>query len=665
MRTPFLFLLMLSLCCSVSLVASAAPTEKIQNLIEEAKHSKVSEQTQWRRLLHFTSRSPSESEVDGPNFFLAKDGKKNPEHELELTLRYLLADPTFAPEKLQGANSGSSAEANNAEVAAEQSQAVCRYPARNFYLRGLLEKKWKEISGEKWPEGNCPRFQRWFSTLRGPSISLVFSGYYLNSPSSAFGHTFLRINKSLSADRSQRHELLDYGVNYAANVAPNENAIVYAFRGLFGLFPGTFSTMPYYYKVREYNNAESRDLWEYELSLTSAQVDFFIMHLWEIGPTYLDYWYLTENCSYQVLVLLEVADPNLDIGSHLNKYVIPADTVHTATEIPGLVRRFNVRPSIRAELFSRVNLLNDEEQSEVIENYKSQSISEKTLQREPNSQAQVLDTLADYVDYRHQTDVQIKDSKPALFKNKALAARSRLNVITPQLEVKTNALDQPHVAHKSLRAAVGLRGSQEQSWLWLQYRFAYHDQLDPAGGYPDYSEIYFGDLQASVDDTKKKFEFEKFTVVEVVSHSPWMKFSPDMSWRIRIGADRLKWLDCYNCHAPLIAGGPSYTFLLSEEPRLTVNMGVRAFAYTTLSAPGNRIFVSVGPEIRWRMRWTPMQISLLEGSLYRDQNREGAQENKLITLAHQYSFNLSDGLRFYWTDRQWERVGGIDWLHYY
>mgnify|MGYP000400942330 CR=1 FL=1 len=106
-------------------------------------------------------------------------------------------------------------------------------------------------------------------------MSLVFSAYNVSSPSSAFGHTLLRVSKEkLSAKSNKRkYELLDYGINYAASIPEGTNPMLYAFGGMGGIFPGNFSSVPYYYKIREYNDYEARDIWSYELNLSQEEVD--------------------------------------------------------------------------------------------------------------------------------------------------------------------------------------------------------------------------------------------------------------------------------------------------------------------------------------------------------------------------------------------------------
>ena len=40
--------------------------------------------------------------------------------------------------------------------------------------------------------------------------------------------------------------------------------------------------MPYYRKVKEYGDFESRDLWEYELDLNPEESRFMVEHIWEM-----------------------------------------------------------------------------------------------------------------------------------------------------------------------------------------------------------------------------------------------------------------------------------------------------------------------------------------------------------------------------------------------
>jgi len=59
--------------------------------------------------------------------------------------------------------------------------------------------------------------------------------------------------------------LLSFAVNYAART-DETNGFAYAIKGVFGFYPGYYSLLPYYVKVREYNDLERRDVWEYPLA---------------------------------------------------------------------------------------------------------------------------------------------------------------------------------------------------------------------------------------------------------------------------------------------------------------------------------------------------------------------------------------------------------------
>ena len=83
-----------------------------------------------------------------------------------------------------------------------------------------------------------------------------------------YGHTLLRID---ARDQDERTRLLAYAFNSAAAVQ-EPNGLTFAVQGLLGGYPGTFSVLPYYVKVREYTDLENRDLWEYELALETHEV---------------------------------------------------------------------------------------------------------------------------------------------------------------------------------------------------------------------------------------------------------------------------------------------------------------------------------------------------------------------------------------------------------
>src|SRR5690606_16042676 len=132
-------------------------------------------------------------------------------------------------------------------------------------------------------------------------------------------------------------------------------------KGLLGMFPGVYRRIQYFYKVREYNDYESRDIWEYELALTPAEVLTVCAHIWELGSTYFDYYYLDENCSYHILGALEVARPDIELLAHVRFPALPVDTLRALYQNEGLVRSVHYRPSARTAFTERIGRLEPEE----------------------------------------------------------------------------------------------------------------------------------------------------------------------------------------------------------------------------------------------------------------------------------------------------------------
>ncbi|HEY5284984.1 MAG TPA: DUF4105 domain-containing protein, partial [Polyangia bacterium] len=164
----------------------------------------------------------------------------------------------------------------------------CRFPARWSWLKQELA-----IDVQRLPERPCPMFARWRQAIAPEKVTLVYSSAYINSPASMYGHTFLRLSRRTGAG----NKLIDYIVNFAADVTTN-NGFLYAIEGLMGGFQGRFFVMPFYVKIQEYSNIESRDLWEYELALTGAEAERLVAHTWETRSTHFNYYFVTENCSY-------------------------------------------------------------------------------------------------------------------------------------------------------------------------------------------------------------------------------------------------------------------------------------------------------------------------------------------------------------------------------
>ncbi len=594
---------------------------------------------QWIKLLHYQKSlfGGYSGKIRNQSFYLnSTNGDTNPEAEFQTAFQ------TFSQAAMPQSQ------------LTEEKNPFCRFPARAQWFRKYLPTETKH-----WPKAVCPKFDAYLMGLSGESISLVFSAYFLNNPSSAFGHSFLRINKSPGKD-GQRFELLDYGINFAANVDTN-NPIVYAFKGLMGGFSGSFTSIPYYFKVREYNNAESRDLWEYELNVDRDFVDLFIGHLWEVGPTDIKYYYLSENCSYWVLAIVDAVDPRFDIMDRINNFVIPSDTIRTAWETPGLVKTFKFRPSVHTEMVYRLKDMTNEEKREMLEIVKTKKIEFSGFSEE--QKRKTLDAALDFYEYRNPTEIQIQSSPEAQFKNQLLSSRSQVNLVSPPLNITPSELDKPHLSHPSRRISLGAIGSnQNGNFFHFQYRFSLHDQLDPIQGYPEYAEIIFGDFDFTYSQKSGKTELERFTLFEVLANTEFSQIEPHISWRVRVGADRLRITDFLGCHGGTFELGGGLTTGIGFGETVLLYAGAKGVTHYLPSCE-NRFILGAGPNARIRFKFHPRWMGLAEG-YWRFDNQE-TKSYREVSIGTQWSANQIWGIRGQLIEKNREQNAQLDWVYYF
>ena len=279
----------------------------------------------------------------------------------------------------------------------------------------------------------------------------------MNAPASAFGHTLLRINKDATAKSGKRFELLDQGINFAA-VMTTQNPVIYAVKGVFGFFRGTFTSVPYYFKVREYNDHEKRDLWEYDLNLTQSEMDLMVAHVWELGPSYYDYYYLDENCSYHMLTILEAAAPRLHLVDQLPSIVIPVDTVRALYNEKDFVTNIQFRPSVYRQFDTRLQRLSASDAR-----WLKKIVAAKDAGQVAGAPVEVLSMPIKWIFLIPRSITLIMKSKELrdgdagalAWKQNVLQARSA--ILKPGRELAPYPKgDEPHAGHHSRRVGLGV-----------------------------------------------------------------------------------------------------------------------------------------------------------------------------------------------------------------
>jgi len=524
--------------------ATGESQQYLGTLIQQARNARLFEAPLWRTLVHYKKKQLfwTESQVDDPDFFLSKNGKTNPQAELEATL------VAFYSKKAVGAT---------------KLEPQCRFPARYEWLKRQLN-----FDDTRLQPALCEQVQKYREAVDADHLTVVFPSTHPNSPSSMFGHTLLRIDKK---DQTDDTRLLAFTLNYAALIPPQHDALSYAALGLTGGYTGRFIVMPYYMKLREYGQIENRDLWEYELNIPHDDVEFVLKHAFELAYTYFDYYFFSENCSYHLLSLLDVLYADHPMTAEYDfSWTIPVDTLKTLAR-RGLIKDARFYPSQARTITERRALLNKSERAVALQ--ASQNGIDESLgkleQFEAESQMRILDLLTEYQRYNKvEKSEEIVSSKLNSAERKTLALRSKIRLPTPRLVIPPPGA-QPNHGHGTSRmgiAAGGIPGQgSDMNYSSLTWRAAYHDLLDPSQGFVSNSGLSFMDVDVRHYVQLEKTVLQRLTVLDIRSLEPRDEFFKNTSWRATIGYERADHTPAATNDWNLSAGGGGgYTYNLAE-----------------------------------------------------------------------------------------------------
>jgi hypothetical protein len=557
--------------------APAADPAYLAELVARARELKLAERPEWRKLVHYEPDllGPGvHALLDNRDFYLSPEGKSRPQSELEATLAAFFSEVTETKDR---------------------QNPQCQFIARRAWLDEELR-----FDRARLPMQDCPRFREWHAALNGEKLTLVFASAYINNPSSMYGHTLLRVD---ARDQNERTRLLAYAVNSAATT-DERNGLTFAVQGLIGGYPGTFSILPYYMKVREYSDLENRDLWEYELNLAPHEVERVLRHLWELLPAYYWYYFFDENCAYYLLGLLQVARPELELTRPFRWWALPADTVRILAEQPGLVAKTTYRPANATLIAARLETMSKEERTIAKDLSREKARASDALRNlRPDQRAAVLETAHDYLNYQRATG-KSDVADPARLARQLLVERSAVDA--PSQAPRLKLPPRPEEGHGTSRAHLAAGRRDGQNFQELGFRATYHDVMDTDAGYVKGAQIQFFDTAFRHYDGGGT-RLERFVPVDILSLAPRDDFFQPRSWRVSGG-----WRRTFirNGAEPLVAGvdgGAGATFESADHRILVYGLAEAALrVHHELDnghsiGAGARIGALVDPTPRWRI----------------------------------------------------------------
>ncbi|WP_207864748.1 DUF4105 domain-containing protein [Pseudomonas sp. 58(2021)] len=582
----------------------------------------------WISLGHYETAKLGgwRSYVSDKKFFLAPDGNEHPDHELAATVQAL-----YAPARLG------------------EQHAQCVYPARTRWLKD-------QLNLTDLPTPDCAEFKKWFKDVSPHSAVMIFPAAYLNSPSSMFGHTLLRIDQ---ADvQSDKTSLLSYAINFGAYIEGSDNSILYAWKGLMGGYPGLFALVPYQEKLSEYRSLENRDLWEYRLNLTQAETARMVEHVWELKQIQFDYFFFDENCSYRLLELLQVARPSLRLTEQFPLTAIPTDTVKAVKE-SGLVESIEYRPSRERELLSRAEPLTGEEQDWVLKvSADQQHLQDPAFQALPRDrQALIID--AAYRLERYRANGQERDPQRAQRSFELLRAINKNPA--PELQIPQPGLPEDGHESRTWQAGLGTRGDRAFGEYGL--RMAYHDLNDNAESFPLGAQIEI--LQMKLRQYEgNHWQFQQLDLATIRSLTPRNALLQPLSWQVTGGLERVPGKHDDENLVSHVNGGGGGTWALGDD--------VLGFALGTVRVEHNNDFAEfVSPAggfntgVLWKNPLGNLSVEAKGDYFFNGEVRRSLSLNQQWELSRNLGLRLSAQREFsHLATPETEVMLEVKWYHY-
>lgn len=499
------FLYIFSVSFALELYSSSKGTQKILQIQEEHTHNQVlidffkennisqkeledfSQSKAWRKLLYY-KRKKNESLVKSRDYFLSKNGNISPLEELKSSL-YILSKLMI--------------ELKN------QQYYQCLFPART----SLLKSKWPNLIKKT----ECLEFEEWKKSLDAGNLYMVYSSAYPNNPASMFGHTFLRLDREKRTQQTQSKSILGYSLSFQALTNPNENAILYTFKGITGGYPAGLQIKPHYIDIGIYNNQESRDLWEYHIDLSSHEKNFLIEHLWELSLSVkFDYYFFDQNCSTYLLFLLEVIKPHLDFQTKENIFVVPQETLREVHTLLG-AKSITYKESIKEKL--QHNYLNLQPQQK----RKFKAWKKKLGKKISQNDIIIIDMLVDYwkhKNYRAHNNLSLDQRKMMI---DVFNQRASFDIESKLASKPRASNKEPHKAHKRSKFQIGFDNKLK---TYFNINYGFHDIGDLKEGYQDNAYIDLFDISF--------FEQNKTWIADLLdikSLENIHQVIPSISWR--------------------------------------------------------------------------------------------------------------------------------------
>lgn len=610
--------------------------------MQQATNLRAADTVRWQRILFMAPNwvYAHKSLVDDNRFFFSPQGKTDPQSELNATIVALL-NPESHVELAGGTH------------------PLCIFPARQLFLQEVVG-----IPTEEFPKVACDSLREWLTGRQFPSVSMVFSAFYPDNPSSMFGHSFLHFYRRTQTGTVQSF-LNDDALNFAG-VPGDTNALTFAWGGITGGFPGVFSLDAYFVKLQEYNNLESRDLWEYGLDLTPAEIQRLMLSLWEVAWFRINYYYFDDNCSYMMLALLETARDQIHLTAQIPFWVTPSDATRVAVKALARDQEPRFYPSARSRYLERFQYLDHSQQQQMrrfFSDGQMTQVLDEIRTDTPVRQRRFLDAGIEHIDFTEKLGGNKVAKQYATQRHALLLARSRIAEASDPLTRMPREQD-PVTGHPTSRVSVGLSRENKTSAYEFRVMPALHELMDDPQGYSNGMAIAFTDLRLQYIPRWNRVRLRSLDLLRIASLRSREALVQPLSWTLTIGSEQeaLPTSQAQSFLHSFIRSGAGWSGEL--HPRVTAYaLGLGEVGYSEV--PGLYTYAGVGSQVgllaqvaaHWRAR---LQLQWLRA---RGQGQYQTRRDGEIHLA--YAPQARQQWELSWRDRNVSREVYGSWSWFY
>jgi hypothetical protein len=174
------------------------------------------------------------------------------------------------------------------------------------------------------------------------------------------------------------------------------------------------------------------------------------------------------------------------------------------------------------------------------------------------SKALLLNAYMDYLQYKGMQNEA--DRQKVNIPRSVLLARSRLQFVSTEDDWITQFSSPPDLGHGADRVRFGSGFNDDEGFLELAYRPAYHDLMARDVGYDKDSEIIFLDFKFRYFFESERLTLDRAKILAITAINPYDPLFAKPSWRLALEIDTLRDRDCNYCNSfkGNFGGGLSY-----------------------------------------------------------------------------------------------------------